>query len=72
MFEAIGMKIVKRRGCVGQNVRWIVKTRGFVGLGARWIVKTRGSEDMGVTGSGRSRNYPVHASRTNLYLDMIY
>ena len=54
MFEAIGMKIVKTRGCVGQNVRWIVKTRGVVGLAARWSVKTRGFMDPGAWGSRKS------------------
>ena len=31
MLEAIGMKIVKTRGCVGPDVHWIVKTRCFEG-----------------------------------------
>ena len=42
MFEAIGMEIVKTRGYVGQDVRWIVKTRGFVGLGVGGSGKIRG------------------------------
>ena len=48
MFEAIGMEIVKTRGYVGQDVRWIVKTRGFVGLDVGGSGKTRGFVDPGV------------------------
>ena len=48
MVEAIGMKIVKIRGCVGQVVRWIVKTRGFVGLDVGGSVKARGFVDSGL------------------------
>ena len=47
MFEAIGMKIVKTRACVGQKARWTVKTRGFVGPDVHWTVKARGLRPRG-------------------------
>ena len=46
MFEAIGMEIVKTRGYVGQDVRWIVKT--FVDLDVGGSGKIRGFVDPGL------------------------
>ena len=57
MFEAIGMEIVKTRGYVGQDVRWIVKTRGFVGLDVGGSGKIRGFVGPGVWRSGARGNF---------------
>ena len=49
MFEAIGMEIVKPRGYVGQDVRWIVTPNGFVGLCVGGSGKIRGFVDPGLS-----------------------
>ena len=70
MFEAIGMEIVKTRGYVGQDVRWIAKTRGFVGLDVGGSGKIRGFVGPGVWRFGGPRNLSPHAPRTNFRLDV--
>ena len=50
MVEAIGMKILQDRRCVGRGVRWSVTSRGFVGLGVRVNLKARNFADLGERG----------------------